>query len=117
MSKKKSAVKQVYSTSDIVKLLKVAPQRVRQWIEEGRVPFAVKIGGGWSLEPRSLAFLKKWRSGVRGIPGQLHAEKMRAAAAKLDPVCAERYEVWKLAYPHGWSKKSIDARREAKRSK
>ena len=95
----------IYTVGDLAGKIGVRPSHVRRMIDDGRIPFLVKIGGSWMLEERSIQFVLEWHPRLgRGRTGHIAAAAMRTAAGKVDPACKRRRQAWKKAYPQGWGK-------------
>jgi hypothetical protein len=67
-------------------------------IVSGRVPFVEKMGVMWVMPPESIEFLRQFPR-VRGMSGQVIADRMRQEALKLDPTCKARQDEWLKEHP------------------
>lgn len=93
----------IVTSGEVAEQFDRSQSQIRRLIEEGRIPYAQKIGNSWVLEPSAIKFLKTWMPRLTtGRSGQRNAAAMREAAGLLDPACLERYAAWAKAYPNGW---------------
>jgi hypothetical protein len=85
----------VLSCAQVAKRAKLSVVMLWRLIEEGRVPFAEKVGARWLLDERSVEFLNthyqpEQRKASRWVKGQAMRDAMKQAAAELDPACLTR---------------------------